>query len=143
MTVMTLTGKDTEDNEQAYGAFRDAELRSLEAIHKYPALKLQPHLDNVKDVKSEVIGVVNFRIQNQGFRGNSKSSNFYENQRESLGGEIAGPGTALKFRCQGQRNFTQSNAQTLQIHLKSVLSTLKINVLFSQRKPEFVVHVGL
>ena len=137
MPVYALKGNDAEDKEQGRGAYVNAILRGLEAEEKFPALKQQPHLDNVKDVKSEVVGFTKFVERNT-----SKSSNFYENSRIKLP-HLNVAGTALKFDFFGQRNFTQMDATNLENHLKSVLPNVNLNVYFGVGKARCVVHVGL
>lgn len=135
--LLKLHGKDTDDKEQAFGAYLDAYMSSLEAIRDYPAFEGQQHLDDVKDFKAEISGFTKFvEITTK------RHSNLYENKRLKVEGEINGPATALKYIFNGQRNFTQNDATLLETHLRSVL-TIKFNVLFHGTKPHCVVHIEL
>ncbi len=138
MTVLTLKGNDAEDKEQGYAAYVNAIILSLEASKKYPDLKEPQHRKDVLNVKNEVVKFTQFKeIQRLRY------SNYFENQREKLAGEINGPGTALKFDFAQQGNFTPLDGRNLHAYLKKVFSNLKINVRFTSGKPRCVVHVGL
>ena len=137
MTLLKLHGKETDDKEQAYGAYVNATIGNLEAIRDFPTFELQQHIDDVKDFKAEIAGFTGFQEKNT-----RQSSNLYENKRSQVGGEINGPATALKYIF-NQRNFTQTDASALEIHLRIVMPTIKFNVLFHGTKPHCVIHIKL
>ncbi len=138
MTIMALNGKETDDRDQAWGAYANATISSLEAKQAFPAFEQYQHLSDVQDVEAEVAGFTGFQNQNT-----NRSTNLYQNQRIKVGGEINGPATALKYMFNGQRNFTKKDCGALEAHLKLILPNLKFNVCFHGSKPHCVVHIGL
>lgn len=138
MTVLKNHGNVTEDKEQGYGAYVHALILDRQAKAEFPELESSSHLANVSKVRDEVESYLNFARKT-----NSRSSNYYENARVGLGGDVMGCGTALKFDFRGQRNFTPNDAKALYAHLKRMFPKMKINVVEPSTRPVCIVHVGL
>lgn len=139
MAVFALRGNDAADKRQGYASYLDAITRSLEAVRRFPLLESQVHTTNIFNVLSEVVAFTGFKI-----RRTANSSNLYETHRFNIKDfVIPGPGTSLKFDCSNQRNFTQDDANELDMHLTTMFPFLDINVHFGVHKPRFVVHIKL
>ena len=138
MAVITYSStRDATDKEQARGFFLESLINKKEMEIEFSDLTTSFHINNVQDVKTEVIAFTKF------VGGQGKNKNFWEDHRRKVNGDIQGLATALTFRFDRQRNFTHKDVVSLESHLKTTFPNLKINVVHIQNKPRCIVHIGV
>jgi len=137
-TFSTLSGTDAQTADQAYGAYVDGLVRSLEAAQDFPALNRSTHQSNVQSVKAAASHFTHFKLNQS-----KRSSNYYETHRKHFDGNINGAGTSLKFDFINQRNFTQADGVALASYLDTQFPILKLNVVAGNGKARCIVRVGL
>lgn len=136
MAIFKINGNKSENKNQGRGAYINAQIRSLEAVKKFPELRKAKHKNNVAKVKNEVVRFTKFQE-----RSTQNSSNFYHDNRKRLPGYKI-PGASLTFDFSGQRNFTKTDAIKLHRFLEQKFPHLPINIGYGDGKARCIVHVG-
>ncbi len=125
---------DTDDKEQARGAFIDALIKSRSALEAHPELGAPQHTQDVTEVFQEALSFTGFdKTRGDKFwiahvKGSNKSKN---NEPYS------------KVKLQFKASFTPADADKLEQHLKTTLSkSIRLDqVTHSTGHPRVNVHI--
>ena len=129
--MRVIKSNDTEDKEQAKGAFIDTVINDLEAKKAHPELDGVRHQQKVLKIASEAERLTAFTSKDKRYENSRKAST-------QSGGRAY---TIVKFEFKS-RNFTQADAQALESGLQS-LGEKHVEVTYAQGKPRAIIHVGL
>lgn len=129
--LRVINSNDTDDQDQARGAYVDAVIKSLEATQKHPALEETRHQKKVFNISSAAKIFTKHTAKDQSWENHRVASPKFGNRAYTV--------VKLQFK---SRSFRQQDAKDLEQHV-ATLGYNHVEFTYTIGKPRIIIRIGL